>query len=143
MGLKTAILLSDWIEEKPEEAITTRFNVGSGDILYLTDNAKWLLYSAIEISKLFHFENVQKQIREIHIRISHGIRKELVPLVKLRGIGRVRARLLFNNGFKTIASLRKAEPRELAKVPAIGPEIVRSIKEQVGNPMSDQELQLD
>ncbi len=143
MGLKTAILLSDWIEEKPEEAITTRFNVGSGDILYLTDNAKWLLYSAIEIGKLFHFENVQKQIREIHLRISHGIRKELVPLVKLRGIGRVRARLLFNNGFKTIASLRKAEPRELAKVPAIGPEIVRSIKEQVGNPMSDQELQLD
>ena len=143
MGLKTAILLSDWIQEKPEEAITTRFNVGSGDILYLTDNAKWLLYSAIEIGKLFHFENIQKQIRELHIRISHGIRKELVPLVKLRGIGRVRARLLYNNGFKTINAIRKAEAKELARVPAIGPEIVRSIKEQVGDPMFDKELELN
>ena len=89
------------------------------------------------------YKNILKLIRELHIRISHGIRKELVPLVKLRGIGRVRARLLFNSGFKTIASLRKAEPKELSKVPAIGSEIARSIKEQVGNPILDRELEFN
>jgi helicase len=82
-------------------------------------------------------------LRELHIRVSHGIKKELVPLVKLRGIGRVRARLLYNNGYKTIASLRKAEPRELARIPTIGTEIVRSIKEQLDSPILDQELIVD
>ncbi|HUU79077.1 MAG TPA: ATP-dependent DNA helicase [candidate division Zixibacteria bacterium] len=142
MGVKTAILLSNWIDEKPEDAIITRFSIGSGDILYLTDNAKWLLYSAIEIAKLFNLSNVTKPLRELHIRVTHGIKKELLPLVKLRGIGRVRARLLYNHGYKSIASLRKAEPRELAKIPTIGPEIVRSIKEQVEDPVKDIELEI-
>ncbi|NHJ05283.1 MAG: ATP-dependent DNA helicase [Candidatus Heimdallarchaeota archaeon] len=142
MGVKTAILLSNWIDEKPEDAIITRFSVGSGDILYLTDNAKWLLYSAIEIAKLFNLSNVTKPLRELHIRVTHGIKKELLPLVKLRGIGRVRARLLYNHGYKSIVSLRKAEPRELARIPTIGPEIVRSIKEQVEDPVKDIELEM-
>ncbi|MFW9921999.1 MAG: ATP-dependent DNA helicase [Candidatus Thorarchaeota archaeon] len=140
MGLKTAILLSNWIDEKPEEAIITRFSVGSGDILYVTDNAKWLLYSASEIARLFQLKNITKILNELHTRVSHGIKKELVPLVKLHGIGRVRARLLYNNGFKTIASLKKAHPRDLAGIPTIGPEIIKSIKEQVDSPMMDQEL---
>ncbi|MGC9780353.1 MAG: DEAD/DEAH box helicase [Candidatus Heimdallarchaeota archaeon] len=142
MTLKSALLLQQWIQEKSEDAITMRFSVGSGDILYLTDNAKWLLYSSMEIAKLFNCTNISKNLRELHLRVAHGIKKELVPLVKLRGIGRVRARMLFNTGFKTIASLRKAETRELSRIPSIGPEIVRSIKEQVGEPMLDQELEV-
>ncbi len=142
MTLKSALLLQQWIQEKPEDAIIIRFNVGSGDILYITDNAKWLLYSASEIGKLFNLTKIQKGLRELHLRVSHGIKKELVPLVKLKGIGRVRARMLFNSGFKSIASLRRAEPRELARIPTIGPEIVRNIKEQVGEPMFDQELEV-
>jgi len=142
MTLKSALLLQQWIQEKPEDAIIMRFNVGSGDILYLTENAKWLLYSATEIGKLFKLKNIQSSLRELHLRVTHGIKRELVPLVKLKGIGRVRARMLFNSGYKSIASLRKAEPRELARIPTIGPEIVRSIKEQVGEPMFDQELEV-
>ncbi|MHA1211972.1 MAG: ATP-dependent DNA helicase [Candidatus Heimdallarchaeota archaeon] len=142
MQLKSALLLQQWIEEKPEDALIVRFNVGSGDIMYITDNAKWLLYAASEIGKLFGFSNILKSIREIHTRVAHGIKRELVPLVKLKGIGRVRARMLYNSGFKSIASLRKAEPRELARIPSIGPEIVRSIKEQLDDPMYDTELEL-
>ncbi len=143
MTLKTAILLQQWIDEKPEDALIMRFSVGSGDILYITDSAKWLLYASTEIARLFEYSNVIKHINELHIRVSHGIKKELVPLVKLRGIGRVRARMLFNSGFKSIAALRKADPRELARIPTIGPEIVRSIKDQIGDPMFDQELELE
>ncbi|HUT80145.1 MAG TPA: ATP-dependent DNA helicase [Candidatus Bathyarchaeia archaeon] len=140
MQLKSALLLKQWIEEKPEDAIILHFNVGSGDILYLTDNAKWLLYASSEIGKLFRLKSIQKPINELHIRVSHGIKRELVQLVKLKGIGRVRARMLFNSGFKSIASLRKADPRELARIPTLGPEIVRQIKEQLDDPMLDQEL---
>ena len=37
------------------------------------------------------------RIREYETCMKNGIRRELHPLVKLRGIGRVRARRLFNN----------------------------------------------
>ncbi|MHA1368037.1 MAG: helix-hairpin-helix domain-containing protein, partial [Candidatus Heimdallarchaeota archaeon] len=134
--------INDWISEKPEEAIITRFKTGSGDIVYLTDNAKWLLYATLEISKLFDFKKIRKTLSELHIRVANGIKKELVPLVKIRGIGRVRARLLYNNGFKSIAALRKAEPRDLSRIPSLGPELARSIKEQVGSPVMDEELDL-
>ncbi|MHA1629653.1 MAG: DEAD/DEAH box helicase [Candidatus Heimdallarchaeota archaeon] len=140
MQIKSALLLKYWIDEKPEDALITRFNIGSGDILYLTDNAKWLLYAAVEIARLFGFKRVIKTLNELHIRVAHGIKKELVPLVKLKGIGRVRARILYNNGYKTLAAIRKAEPRELARLPTIGPEIVRSIKEQLKTPMQDTKL---
>ena len=140
MRLKTALLLNDWISEKPEEAIITRFKTGSGDIVYLTDNAKWLLYATLEIAKLFDYSKIRKTVSELHIRVANGIKKELVPLVKLRGIGRIRARLLYNNGYKSIAALRKALPRDLARIPSLGPELARSIREQVGNPVMDEEL---
>jgi len=140
MQLKSALLLKYWIDEKPEDALIMRFNIGSGDILYLTDNAKWLLYAAMEIAKLFNFKRVIKTLNELHIRVTHGIKKELVPLVKLKGIGRVRARILYNNGFKTLAALRKAEPRVLSSLPTIGVEIVRSIKEQLDAPLKEAEL---
>ena len=140
MQLKSALLLQHWIQEKPEDALIMQFNVGSGDILYVTDNAKWLLYAASEIAKLFGLKEIRKPLRELQIRVSHGVKKELVPLVKLKGIGRVRARMLFNHGYKTIASLRKAEPRELVRVLTIGPEIVRNIKEQLEEPVYDELL---
>lgn len=142
MRLKTALMLNDWISEKSEEAIITRFKTGSGDIVYLTENAKWLLYATLEISKIFDYKKIRKTISELHIRVANGIKKELVPLVKIRGIGRVRARLLYNNGYISIATLRKAEPRDLTRIPSLGPELARSIKEQVGSPQMDEELDL-
>ncbi|MBD3191965.1 MAG: DEAD/DEAH box helicase [Candidatus Heimdallarchaeota archaeon] len=140
MSVKTALLLQSWIEEQPEDTLIDKFNIGSGDILYITDSAKWLLYAAKEIAKLFDFKKVAKPLRELHLRVAHGIRKELVKLVKLKGIGRVRGRMLYNAGYKTIKSLKEASPRELVKIPTIGIEVVRSIKKQVGAPLTDQEL---
>ena len=55
--------------------------------------------------------------------------EELLPLVKLRGIGRVRARMLYNNGFRKIADLRKASLQQIERV--IGSKVAESVKKQV------------
>jgi helicase len=52
--------------------------------------------------------------------------------VKLKGIGRVRARMLYNAGFKTIKNLSSSKPSQLLSIPTIGPEVAKSIYEQVG-----------
>ena len=58
--------------------------------------------------------------------------KELLPIVKLEGVGRVRGRILFNAGFKTIEDIKHAAIRDLVNLPLIGPRLAKKIKEQVG-----------
>jgi helicase len=140
MELKTALLLKGWIDEQPENKLLQRFNVGSGDILYITDCAKWLLYAAREIAKLFAFKNTYKKLNELHLRVSHGIKKELVPLVKLKGIGRVRARVLYNAGYKRPEAIKATPDKVLINLPTIGLEIVRSIKEQLESTETQEDL---
>jgi len=128
---RTACMLLDWVEEEREESIHQRFGVGAGDLRRLAETAEWLLYSAHELARLFKVRRALKPLRELRVRIRHGVRKELVELVQLRGIGRVRARSLYNAGYRRLADIRAATEAQLAKVPHIGPELAKSIKKQV------------
>jgi helicase len=65
-------------------------------------------------------------------RIEKGVKAELLPLVRLKGIGRIRARLLFNSGLKTIEDIKKVPLEKLTSLPLIGPKLARKIKEQIG-----------
>jgi len=65
-------------------------------------------------------------------RTQKGVKKELLPLVKLVGIGRVRARILYNAGLKTIEDLKKAPMKKLTRLPFIGLKLAKKIKDQVG-----------
>jgi len=55
-----------------------------------------------------------------------------LPLVRLEGIGRVRARVLHNSGLKTLTDLKRAPLEKLTSLPLIGPKLAKKIKEQVG-----------
>jgi helicase len=65
------------------------------------------------------------------MRIENGVREELLPLIKIRGIGRVRARVLYNHGIKSIDDLRKTDPKRLLSLRGFGETIVRQIYEQL------------
>ena len=117
--LKTALLLMDWIEETPEEDLLKRYSTTPGDIRAKVETAEWILYAMGEISELVSPEST-KMITELQIRVNNGVRKELLPLLELESIGRVRARALFNSGFTSQSSIRDAKPNELAKITGIG-----------------------
>ncbi|MGQ9759855.1 MAG: DEAD/DEAH box helicase [Candidatus Methanomethylicaceae archaeon] len=140
--IKTALLLKEWIEESPEDSIIERFDVGSGDIYAFVESAKWLIHSAHELAKLFAFTEAVRPLMDLYLRIENGVREELLPLISLRGIGRVRARALYSAGFRTIEDLHLASPSDLMKIPQIGPETARLIKEQVGGKVSKEEWSL-
>ena len=67
------------------------------------------------------------------------MRKELVPLARLEGVGRVRARILYNAGYKTIEELKQAPIEKLTSLPLIGPKLAKKIKEQVGGFVKSEE----
>lgn len=127
-SLKTALLLNDWADEIGEEVICERYNVGPGDIYGMVDSVTWLIHASRRLAHLFA-PHLEGPIGEMEIRIRHGIRKELLPLIRLRGIGRVRARRLFNNNLGTIEALRAAGPGKIGEI--IGQKIAAQVFEQL------------
>jgi helicase len=72
-------------------------------------------------------------------RVDKGVKSELLPLVRLKGIGRVRARILHDSGLKTIKDLKTAPIKRLTSLPLIGPKLTKEIKEQVGGLVESKE----
>lgn len=127
--VKTALLINDWMEEVEENDIVERYNVGPGDIRNRVDTAEWLVYSMREIARLFG-SPMTEDLNHMVLRVKNGIKEELVPLVKLKGIGRKRARVLFNSGFKNVEAIRLASLKDIADIPLMGEVTAKSIKEQ-------------
>ncbi len=130
---KTALLLEDWINEVPEDVIVERYDVGPGDIYSLTLTAQWIAFALSEIAKLSGYDIHAINLRVLSKRIEHGVKEELLELVSLKGIGRVRARNLFNYGYRSLIDLAMAKEEELSRVPGIGRVLAKSIKKQLSS----------
>ncbi|MFC2175016.1 DEAD/DEAH box helicase [archaeon] len=129
---KTTLLLRDWAEEVQEDLIIEKYGVAPGILRAKLSNWKWVAYAAIELAKLEHLP--LKELRKAERRIKYGVRGELLPLVELKGIGRVRARKLFNASIKTIPDIEKTPATDLARV--LGPRVAESVKKQLGEEVS-------
>ena len=105
--LKTASVLESWVSEEPIVEITRRFGIGAGDLRSKVEDADWLLFAAGRLASVFQ-RRVGRAIDDLSFRIRYGVREELLDLVRLRGIGRVRARLLYRAGYPDRESLRNA-----------------------------------
>ncbi|HDL15691.1 MAG TPA: DEAD/DEAH box helicase, partial [Euryarchaeota archaeon] len=128
--IKTTLFFMDWIKERNEDFLLTKYNLAPGDIRSRVEAADWLLYSMDVIARLFGFTKIG-EISELRLRVKHGIGEELIPFVGIKGIGRVRARKLYNK-FKTIEDIKKASIKEIASVALIGNKLAQSIKAQLG-----------
>lgn len=126
----TASLLSDWIEEKTEQEIIKEFNVLPGILRNKLEIVDWLLYSATELAKVLGISRHNKNLLFLRKRVKNGVREELLPLIELRNIGRIRARKLFISGYKTINDLKKADVLDLERV--LGKAIALGLKKQLG-----------
>ena len=138
--LKTASLIEDWIDEIHEDGIVNKYNVGPGDIHNIVDMVNWLLHASREFARMYNFDCVS-DLTELILRVQYGCKKELLNLVSLKGIGRIRARALYASGFKTIGDLHKVPLKRIADVKTIGIAIARSIKKQIGE--SDKDIERD
>ena len=107
-ALKTARLLEDWASETDEDRITDRYGVGPGDIRGKVDTAQWLLGAAEQLAGDLDLGN-NVAVREAKKRVEYGVREELLDLAGVRGVGRKRARRLFEAGIESRADLREAD----------------------------------
>ena len=129
--LKTALLIQDWIEEIPYDKIVTKYNIWPGDIHNVVEVAEWLLHATREFARMYNFSSVS-DVGNVIIRVHNGCKQELLNLISLKGIGRVRARSIFNEGFKTVNDLRRVPVERIANIKTIGKAIAVNIKNQIG-----------
>ncbi|MEM3781868.1 MAG: DEAD/DEAH box helicase [Candidatus Micrarchaeaceae archaeon] len=126
--MSTALMLGDWADEKQERDIIAEYGTTPGALYSKVTNADWLLYSSIELAKLIGV-SVAK-LHEMRVRVKYGVRKELLDLIRLEQVGRVRARLMYNNGIRRVADLRnEGSADKLSRL--FGNEIARKILSQV------------
>jgi helicase len=105
--LKTAAVLEAWTSEEPILELTRRFGIGAGDLRTKVEDAEWLLFAASRLSTVFQ-RRLGRPIDDLSFRVRYGVKEELLDLVRLRGIGRVRGRLLYRAGYPDRESLRQA-----------------------------------
>ena len=105
-AIKMAHVMQDWISEKNEKYMEEEYGLLPGEFYNILENTKWLLYSLNEISKVMQLR--RKDVTEMGIRIKNGIKAELIPLVSVPEIGRVRARKLYSAGITSLKSLKEA-----------------------------------
>jgi helicase len=128
--IRTIMVIDAWIDEWREDAILDKLGVEPGDLHRAVESAEWLLYCVAELARLFKKNELIPEIEFLRKRVESGIKPELVELTRLDGIGRVRARSLYQSGFKTLKAVREADVERLGQVEKIGSTIAKKIKEQ-------------
>ena len=125
-AFSTAIMLNDWMSEVRENEIVKKYSTTPGALYTKLNNADWLTYSAIELSNLLH--RSAHDLIEARVRLRYGIKEELLDLIRLEQIGRVRARILYNNGIQSVADIRQNKTKVVA---LLGKEVSEKVLAQV------------
>ncbi len=128
---RSLLALQAWITESTELSLSDSLGIESGDMHRMTETANWLSYCLREISKHVERADLLEELGDLRRRIVYGIREELLDLVRVKGIGRVRARILFKNGIKNLNDLEKIPVNKLAEIDKIGSTIAKNIKTEL------------
>ena len=128
-ALGSAIVAHAWINELSYQELKSKFGVYPGEVhtnLYVLE---WLSYAAARIARYLGFELVYARLNELEDRIRHGVRHDLLDLVKIKGVGRVIARNLYSAGFGTHEEVARADLTRLKRIPGVGSRRATKLKE--------------
>ncbi len=135
-SVKTALFFEAWINEKDEDFLMEEYSIAPGEIRIKTEIADWLLYASEELIRINNpLNSALKELHKLRIRIQNGVKEDLLPLLKLKGIGRVRARKLVNNGIKDLGDLKKLDLTSLSQI--LGVALALEVKKQLGEEIEE------
>ena len=125
---RSLLALHAWIGESSELSLSDNLGIESGDMHRMTETANWLTYCLREISRHVERADLLEELDDLRRRIVYGIKDELLDLVRVKGVGRVRARMLFKNGITNLDDLAKVSVSELSEIDKIGTTTAEKIK---------------
>lgn len=135
---KTALLLKAWIDEVPIYDIEEKYNVGSGDIEGRVSTGEWVCMAASRIAAEFKREYAHS-LDVLSLRIREGVKEDIMKLITIPGVGRVRARRMYSAGLKTLQDIAVTSPERLSTIRGISTTLAvniirnaKSIGERIG-----------
>ncbi len=129
--------LLDWSDEVSIEKILDKYSMMAGDLYSLIENicrvimfiqkiAEYLSNSGTDLRE--KMINLMEMTETLNIRIEHGVKEELFDLViRLNQVGRMRARILFNAGYRNASEVKNENPYILNKKTGIGLNLCKKI----------------
>ncbi len=113
-ALFLAHVMQSWVNEASEKEIEANYGVEPGILYQLLETTKWLSYSMTRISRALGIKSVW--LRKMEIRTQYGIKEELIPLIEIPGVGRARARKLYNNQIRSIKDIENAGENKIISI---------------------------
>ncbi len=127
----------EWCDEEPLDEILERYKIMAGDLYSTRDNLERIVtfigIIAMHLSESdFDLQdrliNIVEMAETLKIRMHYGIREELFDLVlRLDNVARVRARMLYNAGYHTVAQVKKENPYVLNRKTGLGLNLCKKI----------------
>ncbi|MFT4308956.1 MAG: helicase-related protein [Candidatus Woesearchaeota archaeon] len=111
--LKLAIIMESWIKEEDEKSLMEKYDITPGEFHAKLTIYDWLCYSATEICRIIEKNGERTTFQKLRLMIKNGVSQELISLVRIKGIGRKRARILYNNNIRTRTDILKTDIRKL------------------------------
>ena len=119
-----------WADEEDLQKILDRFNLYAGDLFSMKENVLRVITFIGIIASFLDEDEVANMCETLSIRVKNGIKEELFDLVlRLKNVGRVKARALFNAGLKTANDVLKQTPHQLKYKTRLSLAVCRSIVE--------------
>jgi len=128
---KSLLILHHWIDGMTYSIMSEEFNAEPGDIFQIRQNTERLAYIIREIARFWKNQVLADELDTLRQRIRHGVPEKYLDLVKIKNVGRVRAKILYKYNFHDRVDLKKATLEKLAAIDKIGMTIAKSIKLQI------------
>jgi helicase len=147
-NVKSAWMIEMWTSEDNIRSIEKELDVNPGDIHYRVDIMEWLIHASREIiltDDVFSEEHMKdiaeivKMLDILRLRVRHGCKQDLLSLVNIPNVGRMRARELSSKGIRNptdVANMSQKEKSEILRMRGWGPQLLDKIMLEVSKVLS-------
>lgn len=120
--------LYNWISETPDKTISEELGLEPGDTRRMVEVGGWLIRCMAAIARYAQLPKIRKELAALNTRIRHGVHEDVLSLVAIRNVGRVRARALYNAGARTPAMVYAMPVSGISSVCKVGPKMAAQIR---------------
>uniref|UniRef100_A0AAX7UHT7 DNA polymerase theta n=1 Tax=Astatotilapia calliptera TaxID=8154 RepID=A0AAX7UHT7_ASTCA len=111
----TTLVLQDLVNEVPLGTVANKYNCSRGQLQSLQQSASTYAGMVTVFCKRLGWHNMELLLSQYQTRLSFGVQRELVDLVRVSLLNATRARALYTQGLCTVAELARATAADVEK----------------------------
>lgn len=119
--LYNALILSDLVHERPLADVASKYGAQTGMIQGLMQSAGSFARMSVCFCHNMEWSALEAVLNTFVERLNLGIKAEIIPLTEISGVGRSRARALWNAGFKSVEAIARTSVDDLRRHVHLGP----------------------